>query len=469
MDTSRGIRETLKQIIEQNGIECLLDSMRINSLLADYHPKLKKERNAIKSALTQGAGKAFCEFVRLGDKSSLEMRTRNFKRELIEIAWMSEEAADFAMDAFLYATGLSQEKAQVSKTTISNQNHSATQDKNTNQNNQTSPNRNVNQGNSVFPNGNANQGNSASQNRSVNQGNAASSNAHTNQSNGTPSNRTAYQPSSVSSSGGTYKSSVAPTGTGKKNGKKLWIAVVFVALLGFGALCIHDVNTYVLKNLIAETNEISLTMGESVMIDVDKFPNTSKTEIYCSVSFEDEYTSAGEYIWAKDYVSATWNGSGVTISTESVDLPDGVDDAIVTVYGANGVEEYIEVTLQNSQEGDGYLELWWYEQAGYETDDYYYMDWLIAEYSFLDCTNLYIDFMLLENENYVGEEFVVTVWDSEQEAWIDLAYITCGELDEVVSIECTDMGGMDITAIAFLSTNESINESLDACIFIYSY
>ena len=99
-------REALYAVIEAYGAEILNDSRRTNALLMDYAPGQARERKLIISALEEGIGN---DLLKARDKndSELQLCFKRCTRCLVDASWVTEEAAQFAVDAIANALGIS--------------------------------------------------------------------------------------------------------------------------------------------------------------------------------------------------------------------------------------------------------------------------------------------------------------------------------------------------------------------------
>ena len=117
-------RQALYAVIEAYGTEILNDSRRTNALLMDYAPGQVRERKLIISALEEGIGN---DLLKARDKndSELQLCFKRCVRCLVDASWVTEEAAQFAVDVIAYALGIS--STEIPQTKISSspaaQNH----------------------------------------------------------------------------------------------------------------------------------------------------------------------------------------------------------------------------------------------------------------------------------------------------------------------------------------------------------
>lgn len=104
-NAKENFKQALCDIIAAYGIDVLDDSRRTNALLMDYAPDQAKERKLIISALREGIGN---ELLKVRDKSSNELQLCFHRciRYLVDETWITEEAAQFAIDVIAYAIGI---------------------------------------------------------------------------------------------------------------------------------------------------------------------------------------------------------------------------------------------------------------------------------------------------------------------------------------------------------------------------
>lgn len=98
-------KQALCDIIAAYGIDILDDFQRTNALLMDYAPNQAKERKLIISALREGIGN---ELLKVQGESCNELHLcfNRCIRYLIDETWITEEAAQFAVDVIAYAIGI---------------------------------------------------------------------------------------------------------------------------------------------------------------------------------------------------------------------------------------------------------------------------------------------------------------------------------------------------------------------------
>lgn len=94
----------MKQLVQNYGLEILLEERRMEGLFADFFPKEKKLRKAVRTALDVGAGRMFFELAKSAEKDSAE-RLAAIRKKLVDEAWLSEAAADSVCRVFLAAIG----------------------------------------------------------------------------------------------------------------------------------------------------------------------------------------------------------------------------------------------------------------------------------------------------------------------------------------------------------------------------
>ncbi len=98
-------RQALYAVIEAYGTEILNDSRRINALLMDYAPGQVRERKLIISALEEGIGNNLLK-ARGENDNELQLCFKRCVHCLIDAFWVTEEAAQFAVDVIAYALGI---------------------------------------------------------------------------------------------------------------------------------------------------------------------------------------------------------------------------------------------------------------------------------------------------------------------------------------------------------------------------
>ena len=104
-NAKENFKQALFAVIETYGTEILNDSRRINALLMDYAPGQTRERKLIVSALEEGIGGDLLK-ARDRDSSELKLCVNRCIRCLVDATWVTEEAAQFAVDSISYALGI---------------------------------------------------------------------------------------------------------------------------------------------------------------------------------------------------------------------------------------------------------------------------------------------------------------------------------------------------------------------------
>ena len=104
-NAKENFKQALYAVIETYGTEILNDSRRINALLMDYAPGQTRERKLIVSALEEGIGGDLLK-ARDRDSSELKLCVNRCIRCLVDATWVTEEAAQFAVDSISYALGI---------------------------------------------------------------------------------------------------------------------------------------------------------------------------------------------------------------------------------------------------------------------------------------------------------------------------------------------------------------------------
>lgn len=105
-NAKENFKQALCDIIAAYGIDILDDSQRTNALLMDYAPNQAKERKLIISALREGIGN---ELLKVQGESSNELHLcfNRCIRYLVDETWITEEAAQFAVDVIACSIGIS--------------------------------------------------------------------------------------------------------------------------------------------------------------------------------------------------------------------------------------------------------------------------------------------------------------------------------------------------------------------------
>lgn len=102
MEKIDNIEELLVFLLDSEGLEVLKCPAKINGMIIDYFPSLKKECGAIKACLDRGFSTQLYEAVIQDDMLSQFEINQIRSRYLTEV-WMSEEAIDYVMDTFINA------------------------------------------------------------------------------------------------------------------------------------------------------------------------------------------------------------------------------------------------------------------------------------------------------------------------------------------------------------------------------
>lgn len=108
-------KQIMRTVIETYGTELLNDARRANALLMDYAPRQIRERKLIVSALQEGIGN---DLIRALDKETQNQQlcVNRCIRSLIDEAWVTEEAAQFAVGVIAFSIGInSTEPPQVDR------------------------------------------------------------------------------------------------------------------------------------------------------------------------------------------------------------------------------------------------------------------------------------------------------------------------------------------------------------------
>lgn len=95
-------RKALHDVIDAYGAEILQDSRRTNALLMDYAPGNARERRLIVSALESGIGSDLRKACERND-GDLQLCVNRCVRHMVEEAWVTEEAARFAVSSIAFA------------------------------------------------------------------------------------------------------------------------------------------------------------------------------------------------------------------------------------------------------------------------------------------------------------------------------------------------------------------------------
>lgn len=100
-DTDR-IGETLRKRVLQDGIDFLGQEGRVNGILADMFPDLKKERRWIRMAMESGTGRIFCQIASSNNENEKQNLCQQIKSQ-IEEDGLAEAAIDYVLTVFCSA------------------------------------------------------------------------------------------------------------------------------------------------------------------------------------------------------------------------------------------------------------------------------------------------------------------------------------------------------------------------------
>lgn len=106
----------LKSQIEKQGCKILENGSRINGMLADYFPKLERERSTMRKAFEYGAGNVFLAIA--NSKQCDETVILGFRKRLAEEAWLAEPAIDYICNTFAHAIGIEMPGVGITKDTL---------------------------------------------------------------------------------------------------------------------------------------------------------------------------------------------------------------------------------------------------------------------------------------------------------------------------------------------------------------
>lgn len=93
------VKEALKKIIEEHGVELFKDSKRFTGLLNDYMPELEKERRLIKNVI---ANNVITQMLEEPDQKLSIVKAREY---MLNDMFLSATAAEFVLDCFTYMFG----------------------------------------------------------------------------------------------------------------------------------------------------------------------------------------------------------------------------------------------------------------------------------------------------------------------------------------------------------------------------
>ena len=99
-------KQALHALTDAYGMEILKDSRRTNALLMDYAPGQARERKLIISALEEGIGN---DLLNARDNKDIDLQFcfKRCVRRIVDASWVTEEAAQFAVETIAYALGIS--------------------------------------------------------------------------------------------------------------------------------------------------------------------------------------------------------------------------------------------------------------------------------------------------------------------------------------------------------------------------
>lgn len=100
-DTDR-IGETLRKRVLQDGIDFLGQEGRVNGILADMFPDLKKERRWIRMAMESGTGRIFCQIASSNNENEKQNLYQKIKSQ-IEEDGLADAAIDYVLAIFCSA------------------------------------------------------------------------------------------------------------------------------------------------------------------------------------------------------------------------------------------------------------------------------------------------------------------------------------------------------------------------------
>ena len=98
-------KQVMRTVVETYGTELLNDARRANALLMDYAPRQVRERKLIISALQEGIGGELMRSIDKG-KQDQQLCVNRCVRCLVDEAWVTEEAAQFAVGVIAFAIGI---------------------------------------------------------------------------------------------------------------------------------------------------------------------------------------------------------------------------------------------------------------------------------------------------------------------------------------------------------------------------
>lgn len=98
-------KQIMRTVVETYGTELLNDARRANALLMDYAPRQIRERKLIISALQEGVGNDLIWALDKG-KQDQQLCINRCIRCLVDEAWVTEEAAQFAVGVIAFSIGI---------------------------------------------------------------------------------------------------------------------------------------------------------------------------------------------------------------------------------------------------------------------------------------------------------------------------------------------------------------------------
>ncbi len=107
----REITCTLRSLWETYTPELLSDTRRLNALLMDFIPQRPRERKLIISVLREGLGNELLSLYQAADAEACKNTLARWTRRLAADLWITEGAAQFAVDALSVSLGLGEHTA----------------------------------------------------------------------------------------------------------------------------------------------------------------------------------------------------------------------------------------------------------------------------------------------------------------------------------------------------------------------
>lgn len=115
-------RQALHTIVEIYGSTLLNDARRTNAFLMDYAPNQAKERKLIISALNEGIGTELIKNIEKGQQEQ-QLCINRCIRTLVSEAWVTEAAANFAVNTIASAIGIKVDHAADEKESKTPEHH----------------------------------------------------------------------------------------------------------------------------------------------------------------------------------------------------------------------------------------------------------------------------------------------------------------------------------------------------------